>query len=110
MARYYGEIGYAAETVEDPPDSGIWVEQIEEFPYSGDVLRNTRQLKPGEGLNSDISVGNTISIVADQFANEHFMKIRYIRWAGELWTVTNVEVKAPRLILSLGSVYNGETG
>lgn len=108
MARFYGEVGYG-ENVEDPPGSGVWVDQITEVPYFGDVIRNTRKLDSGEKLNDDISVGNSISIVADDRAINHFFKIKYVRWAGALWTVTNVEVKSPRLVLSLGSVYNGPT-
>lgn len=108
MARFHGEVGYGA-SVETPPASGVWVDQITEFPYSGDVVRNTRKLEEGEGLNNDINVGNSISIVADQFAIEHFFQIKYVRWMGTPWTVTSVEVRSPRLILSLGSVYNGPT-
>lgn len=108
MAKFYGEIGYG-ESIESPTGSGVWVDDITEVSYFGDVIRNTRSLREGEKVNDDITVGNSISIVADQYANEHFFKIRYIRWAGELWTVTNVEVRAPRLILALGSVYNGPT-
>jgi hypothetical protein len=87
----------------------VWIDQITEMSYYGDVIRNTRKLTEGEQLNSDISVVNSISIVADEYAIEHFFLIKYIRWAGVLWTVTNVEVRSPRLILSLGSVYNGPT-
>lgn len=108
MARFHGEVGYG-DSVETFPGSGIWVDAITERPYFGDVIRNTRKLESGEHLNSDISVSNSISIVADQYANEHFFKIKYVRWAGVLWTVDSVEVKSPRLILSLGSVYNGPT-
>jgi len=108
MARFYGDIGYG-ETVEDPPRSGVWVDRITEVAYYGDVIRNTRRLDESENLNSDISVGNSISVVADQYAIEHFVLIKYVRWAGVLWTVTSVEVRSPRLILSLGSVYNGPT-
>lgn len=108
MAKFYGEVGYG-EAIEDPPDSGVWVDNITEYFYYGDVIRNSRNLESGETLNNDISVGNSISIVADQYAINHFFKIKYVRWAGILWTVTSVEVKSPRLILSLGSVYNGPT-
>jgi hypothetical protein len=87
----------------------VWVDEITEFPYQGDVIRNTRNLKDGERVNDDIIVGNSISVVADEFALEHFFNIKYVRWAGVLWTVTTVEVKSPRLILNLGSVYNGPT-
>jgi hypothetical protein len=108
MAKFYGEIGYG-ESVETPAGSGIWEDEITEFPYFGDVIRNTRKLENGESLNNDLSVGNSISIIADEYAVEHFFAVRYVRWAGTLWTVTNVEVRSPRLILSLGSVYNGPT-
>lgn len=104
MAKFHGEIGYG-ETVEKAP--GVWEDVITEKSYYGDVIRNTRQLKEGEGVNADLSVGNSISIVADAYANEHFFAIRYIKWAGALWTVSNVEVQSPRLILRLGGVYNG---
>jgi hypothetical protein len=60
-----------------------------------------------ENLNNNLSVGNSISVVADQYAFENFFLIRYIRWAGIPWTVSTVEVRSPRLILSLGNVYNG---
>lgn len=106
MARFYDKVGYG-ESVETPSGSGNYVDLITERPYYGDVVRNSRRLEKGESLNDDVSVGNLISIVADAYANEHFFAIRYIRWAGTLWTVTTVEVQSPRLILNLGSVYNG---
>lgn len=104
MAKFYGSIGYG-ETMEKSP--GVWEDVILEHKYYGDVLRNTRKLQDGQSVNSDISVNNSISIVADAYANEHFFAIRYIRWAGTLWTVTEVEVQSPRLLLRLGGVYNG---
>jgi len=106
MAKFYGEIGYG-ETIEVA--AGVWRDEVVEYHYYGDVTRNTRKLQEGERLNNDLSVGNSISIVADAYANEHFFAIRYIRWAGTLWTVSDVEVQSPRLILRLGGVYNGPT-
>lgn len=108
MTRFAGEVGYG-ESVENPPGSGKWVDVISERLYRGDVIRNTRRLATGEKVNDDITVDNSISIVTDAYATEHFFKIKYVKWAGVLWTVTSVEVQAPRLILSLGGVYNGPT-
>lgn len=105
MAKFHGKVGYG-ESVEESP--GVHVDNIVERTYYGDVVRNTRSLSDtGEKLNQDLSVGNTISIVADAYANEHFFAIRYVEWAGVLFTVTTVEVQHPRLLLSLGEVYNG---
>jgi hypothetical protein len=106
MARFYGEVGYG-ETVETVP--GVKVDQITEVSYYGDVFKNIRHITEGEKVNFDLSVRNSISIVADAYALEHFFAIRYVRWSGALWTVSDVEVQRPRLILRLGGVYNGPT-
>ena len=106
MAKFFGKIGYG-ETVEKSP--GVWEDTIVEDNYYGDVVRNTRKLTEGESANSDITVNNSISIVSDAYANEHFFAIRYVEWAGTLWTVSEVDVQSPRLLLRLGGVYNGPT-
>lgn len=108
MNRFCGEIGYG-NSVETPSGSGVYRDTITERVYRGDVLRNTRRLEETDKINPDVVVGNSISIVADAHAIENFMDIRYIKWEGKLWTVTSVEVRSPRLILSLGSIYNGPT-
>ena len=107
MPRYYGKVG-SGTSVETKP--GIWEDVIVEKPYFGDVVRNIRQLREGEHVNGDLSVNNSISIVADAYANANFMNIRYVEWVGTLWTVSDVEVRSPRLLLTLGGVYNGPKG
>lgn len=106
MAKFYGAVGYA-ETVEKTP--GVWVDQITERNYYGDVVRNSRKLEEGNKVNLDVSVGNSISIVADAYAHNHFFAMRYVRWAGALWIVDNVDVQSPRLVLRLGGLYNVAT-
>lgn len=104
MAKFYGKIGYAI-TKETIP--GVWVEEIVERSYYGDVIRNIRRLQSSENLNDDINVSNEISIVADAFANQNFHSMRYVEYMGAKWKVSSVEVKYPRLILNMGGVYNG---
>lgn len=108
MTRFYGVIGYG-ESVESPPASGKHVLQVSEVPYFGDVLQHNRRLEEGQGVNKNVVVNNRISIVADEFANDHIYQIKYAMWRGVRWTVTNVVVEHPRLILTLGEVYNGPT-
>lgn len=103
MAKFYGPIGYA-ETVETSP--GVWVERITEHYYRGDVTRNTRRLQSSDQLNDNIEISNEISILADPFAMGNFHAIRYAGFMGAKWKITSVEVKYPRLILTLGGVYN----
>lgn len=103
MARYFGKIGYG-EPAETAP--GVWEDQILEVEYQGDVIRNHRKLE-GNDILQDVAVLNAISIVADDRAMAHFFRIKYVIWQGVYWTVASVEVQAPRLILTLGGVYNG---
>lgn len=104
MAKFSGIVGYG-ENVQTAP--GVWQDVIVQRTYFGDVVKNTRKMSEGQYLNNDLSVGNSISIVADAYADEHFFAIRYVEWAGTAWTVTDVEVQRPRLLLRLGGVYNG---
>lgn len=106
MAKFYDVIGYG-EAVETVP--GVYEDRIVEKYVYGDVIRNTRRMQSGENLNNNLTVGNSISIVADAYAWKHFHNIRYIKWAGALWTVSDVEEVRPRLILRLKEVYNGPT-
>lgn len=104
MAKFYGSIGYA-ETAETKP--GVWEEVITERKYFGDIMRNTRRLQTTDKLNDDITVSNEISIVADPFANQNFHLMRYVEFMGAKWKISNIEVQYPRLILTIGGLYNG---
>ena len=107
MGKFYGKIGYG-QTAEGAP--GVWVNVITTRQYYGDVLAFTRRYEEkGDKLNDDLNVNNKISIVADPFAYENFHTMRFIEWMGVKWKITNVEVQYPRLILTIGGVYNGET-
>lgn len=104
--KFYGQIGYA-DTVETSPD--IWEEQIIQRPYYGDVIKRSKRNTDGQSINDDVIPANTISILADPYANNHFFNIRYVNWMGANWKVSNVDVETPRLVLTLGGVYNGNT-
>lgn len=105
MAKFYGKIGYAS-TVETKP--GVYEEQIVERSYYGDLIRNTRRLQGADQVNDDINISNEISIVADPYATNNFHTMRYAVFMGTKWKISNVEVSYPRLILTLGGVYNGQ--
>lgn len=107
MSKWYGRIGYA-ETVELPDRPGIWVEQIVEREYFGDINRNTRRLQTADKVNDDINVSIEISIVADPYATNNFHAMRYIQYMNSNWKVTDVREQYPRLILTIGGLYNGQ--
>lgn len=106
--KFYGIVGYC-ESVEETGDrEGNWVDRCTERKYYGDILRNTKKWDSNqESINDDLNVNNSFSIVADAYAYEHFYAMKYVKWMGAYWKVTNVEVQRPRLILTIGGVYNG---
>ena len=103
MAKFCGVIGYAVTKETEP---GIWEEQIVEVEYFGDVIRNTRRINAPGKVNDDISISNQISIIADPFANNNFHAMRYVVFMGAKWKVSEVTVEYPRLILTIGGLYN----
>ena len=105
MAKFYGAVGYAV-TEENTP--GVWEEHIVERMYYGELIRNTRKLQTTEHLNDDINISNEISILADPFAYANFHSMRYVEFMGAKWKIMSVEVLYPRLILTVGGVYNGK--
>jgi hypothetical protein len=105
MAKYYGKVGYA-ETVETEP--GIWEESITERTYSGDFIQNIGKFQVSSSVNNNQDVSNKISIVSDPFAEQNYFNIRYVEYMGAKWNVTSVEIKYPRLILTIGGLYNGQ--
>lgn len=104
MAKFYGEIGFGT-SIETSP--GVYEDQVTTRNYYGDLIKNTRRLQSSGSVNDDINIANEISILADPYANNNFHTMRYVKFMGTKWKITNVDVQFPRLILTIGGVYNG---
>ncbi len=105
--KFCGKIGYSI-TKELSP--GVWGDEITDRRYYGDIMRNpTSQMQSSESLNDNLNITNQISIVADPFTQENFYAMRYVEFMGAKWKITNVEIQYPRLILTVGGVYNEQT-
>jgi hypothetical protein len=106
--RFSGTVGFATSTETSP---GVWTDTIDERLYFGDVNQNSRRLEPPSQVppvtNANISLGNSFSIVADAMAFENYQHMRYVHWNGGYWTITDVSVARPRLILTIGGQWNG---
>lgn len=103
MGKFIGEIGFGETVLKH----GVAEQVITERPYMGEVMWDNRNYDPHSSVNTDLKLNNAFTVVADSYANGHFMHIKYIRWAGREWTVSSVEVQPPRLRIYIGGVYNG---
>lgn len=110
MARFSGNVGYliTAEEIVNGEPTGIWKETYVERPYFGDIDRLSSRWGSGSNLNDDIVLSNSISIVADPFAYENFQLMKYVVWKGQKWKIESASVQYPRIILSVGGVYNAD--
>lgn len=106
MAKYYGMIGFA-----DSKEvaQSVWEPNITERAYYGDVIRDNHRWESVQKVNEDFTITNQFSIIADPYATKNFQQIRYLIYMGVKWKVTSIEVQYPRLILSIGGVYNEES-
>ena len=109
MAKYYGSVGFLI-TKESEDSPGDWVTEIVERKYYGDVIRRKRSWRETTNLNDDIEISNEISILADPYAYHNLGEIRYVTWLGTKWRTTAIDVQYPRVVLSLGGVYNDTEG
>jgi hypothetical protein len=107
MAKFSGAVGYS-ESRETAP--GVYTDVMTERQYYGDIIRDQRRLEPNAiQVNDDIRIDNSFSLVADAYAIDNTSAMRYIVWNGKPWAVTNAEFRRPRLILSIGGLWNGNT-
>ena len=104
MAKWYGKVGYVIPTETKP---GVYRPKVTEYEYYGDIISNRRRTQTADKLNDDIVIQNTVSIIADPFALESLQYIRYVTFMKANWEVSGIEVQYPRLILTLGGIYNG---
>ena len=105
MAKWFGQIGYVQEVQTAP---SVWTSEETVREYYGDVIRNTSRWSTNQdSTNDDLTINNQISIVADPFAYQNFHSMKWIEFMDAKWKITSVEPKYPRLILTIGGVWNG---
>lgn len=106
MAKWYGKVGYV---ITEEVEPGVHSSTPSARNYYGDLLNVMSRWSANNQVNDNLNVSNKISIVADPFAIQNFSSIKYVEFMGALWNVTSVEPQLPRLILTVGGVYNGPT-
>lgn len=105
MSKWYGKIGYAISAETEP---GIWENTIVERNYFGDIISDRRKRQNSGEVNDNINLANVISIIADPFAYQNCSNMAYVEIMGSKWKITDIEIQSPRLLLTIGGVYNGE--
>ena len=109
--KFCGFVGYC-EPVEGTGEwgKGKWTDVVTEHMRYGDITRNNRRYSPNsDTVNDELTLSHTVSIVADAYMMKHYYAIKYVLWKGQRWKVTDIQVERPRLLLTIGGLYNGPT-
>ena len=105
MAKYCGMLGILSQ-VETAPS--VWEPRVIEKMVYGDIVRdNQNNINKNNQVNDSIKINNQISIIGDPSIYTDLSSLIYVTYAGAKWKITTIEVKPPRLLLSMGEVYNG---
>ena len=104
MARFCGKVGFI-KTIEKEP--GVWADDPIERTYYGDIVRNSRNIDMSSNIIDTLNINNSISIVADKYANENFQYMKYVIVNNVKWNINSATIEYPRITLNIGGVYNG---
>lgn len=104
MARFYGSIG-VVKTSETAP--GVHSQVATEYSCVGEILRSNQRIDRGDKINGNLTLDNRFSIITNSYLDENYPFIKYLLWKGIKWSVNSIEFLRPRIILTIGEVYNG---
>jgi hypothetical protein len=104
--KFHGAVGFVEVSEKRP---GVKTLVPTEHMYAGETLKRSLRFQNGDSVNEDVVPQQQISILCDPYAREHVASIRYVKWMGTAWKVTDISMQYPRLILTLGGAYNGAT-
>lgn len=107
MAKYCGNLGFSQLEEVSP---GVLQPSIIERLYYGDVKRNYRRSQnSSESTNDNFALSDEISVLLDPYAMDNFYNLQYVTYMGAKWKVTAVSMAYPRMLLTIGGVYNGDS-
>lgn len=104
MARYSGLVGYGQQVEVEP---GVWDTEDKEVMMKGDLLRQNANIQDS-GINDTVSLNHRVSLIGDAYAFDNYYNMKWITVNGFKWTVSAIELQRPRLIVTLGGIWNGK--
>ena len=104
MSKFAGLVGYVTQEQTVP---GVWSPVERPRKMKGDLLRLSSSTRDDDNVNSDISLNHRVSLVGDAYAFSNYYDIRWIKIDNVKWEVDSIEIQRPRIIATLGGVWNG---
>lgn len=106
--KFSGKAGFRIDDMEVEP--GVYEPQVVVKTIKGAVIVNGYQHQNSDKSTIDnVRITNQLSIVANQFLNKHIANLIYIEFQGVKWKVESFDIRPPRVVVSLGGVYNEQS-
>lgn len=103
--KYCGNIGFMSS--ETQIEDGVAIQPIIDKKYYGEVIRTSSRLQTQGKVNPDFTLNNSISILLDGYLKDNLYSIVYVEFLNHKWAVSTVEIQHPRVLITLGGLYNG---
>lgn len=110
MTKFAGLVGYVTQEETVP---GVWSPVPNPKMMKGDTLRlsstngNGARISDSGKANDDITLSHRVSLIGDAYAFDNYFNIAWVEVRGRKWEVTTVEIQRPRIIVTLGGLWNG---
>lgn len=104
MAKFSGLVGYITQSEISP---GVWSSVENSIMMKGDVIRQSSNTQNDDKVNSDITLSHRVSLIGDAYSFGNYYNIKWVDIRGAKWEVESVEIQRPRLIVTLGGIWNG---
>lgn len=108
MAKFSGLVGYVTYAEVSP---GVWDNVENPKLMKGDIIRQSSNIQ-NDGrvttgkMNPDISLNHRVSLIGDAYAFGNYFSMSWLEVDGHKWAITSVEVQRPRIIVTLGGLWN----
>lgn len=111
MTKFTGLVGYVTQEQSAP---GVWSPVENPKMMRGDFISqastngNGSHISDTGKVNDDVSLNHRVSLLGDTYAFNNFMNLKWIQIGGKKFEISSVELRRPRLIVSVGGVYRGK--
>ena len=103
-----GIAGFELDQVEREDMPSVYESKVVRKSFRGELLgQYWRNQNSDKSTNDNLLNNNKISIVMSKFFMKNIANLKYVEYNGVKWKVETFEIKAPRIHITLGGVYNG---